>query len=175
MFARFRYRIDVKCEFCKILLLLPDGPKVLKIDPRWKLAVELGRKNRLTPKQTALLLGCSVLEHVIQNISETDRNMILDDLKRYAGKSGWEFMAFSEWFLHFKTTGKQVYPQGMQVMTIALGTSFYVVNLMKRNGEIKSQDCDAYIAGIVGMLEGRTDAERRKDRGALILRELRFD
>jgi hypothetical protein len=156
----FKYRADVRVQMHAILFYVPELKLLLKSFPQLKSGINQFRKEKISVAQAASSISLLVIERVMANIPMQTRALTLQQLKEHSDD---EFRFFRRFGPRMEGT-PDPFPDGMPILTLALGCSFWYLGCLVRDGQISRQARDIYVADVAGMLAGNSDADRFKQR-----------
>jgi hypothetical protein len=156
----FKYRSEVMVQIHAILKFVPELGQLLKTFPTVKLAINQLRKEKM-PAAEAASSSLLVIERAVANIPRETRALTLQQLKDSADN---EFRFFSEIAGALSEGKTSAYPEGMPILTMALGFSLWYLGYLLREGQISQQACNTYMGDVAGMLLGKSDEDRLKHR-----------
>ena len=137
-----RYRARVNFEVHSILMYVPELGKLLKTQPNLKKATSKFQKLRMEEREAAVRLSLFVIETIMSDLSEDARLLTLQQLD------------------HDDTAH---YPKGASGLTFALRSAISYLGAAVREKNLSIRAYKMFVGDVVGMLQGKSQEERRKD------------
>jgi hypothetical protein len=162
-----KYRSEVMVQTHAILNFLPELAELLKTFPTLKNTIKQFRKEGVPEAEAASLISLLVLERVMVHMSMQDRTLTLGQLRAHADD---EFQFFSQLARGLSDKQGSEYPEGMSILTMATGFSLWYIGFLFRDEKLSQRACDVYMTDLAGMLLGKSDEERRRDRFRIAMR-----
>jgi hypothetical protein len=157
----FKYRSEVMVEIHAILKFMPELNPLLQTFPTLKTTIKQLRGEKIPAAEAASSLSILVIERAVANVPHQSRLLTLEQLKDNADN---EFRLFSHFAPALSEGKPNAYPDGMPILTMALGFSLWYLGSLAREGKLSQRACDLYMANIAGLLLGKSDEERRRHR-----------
>lgn len=161
LFNGVKYRGDVTVEIYAILKLVPQLKSVLNTFPNLNDTISGLRKEKMPAIEAAAHLSLLVIERLMQPASPDIRMLTL----RYLDESADDgFRRFARYYQAVSTNQTPECPAGMPNLAPVLGLAFWYLGVAARENGLSEQCYRMFVGDVIGMLRGKTQDERRRDR-----------
>jgi hypothetical protein len=164
MFDGFRYRNEVKTAYCCFLGMMPDHMKLyqhLDRDGNIKRWIEHARTvDKMTAEEAGLMLANQALGQMFSSIEDKSvMQTAIDRVWAIAG-SNYDFRWFAEAYRRVKE-GRFDMPEGMTILTLAVGFLFWYADKMAKDGKIRKEIFSIALGDLDQNMNGVVDPNER--------------
>jgi hypothetical protein len=161
LFDGVKYRSEVTVEIHAILKLMPELKKLLDSMPALKGMITGFRKENMPAMEAAALASLLVIENVMQSVPQNARLLALRYLEDGADD---EFRQFARYYQALVANQNPSRPTDMPNLVPVLGFAFWYLGAAVRENKCSDTTYRLFVGDVVGILQGKSQAERRENR-----------
>ena len=161
LFDGVKYRREVTVDIHAILKLMPGLKKLLDSMPGLKEMITGFRKENVPAMEAAALASLLVIENVMQSVPQNERLLAFRYLEAAADD---EFRQFARYYQALVANQNLPHPTDMPNLVPVLGFTFWYLGAAVRENKCSDTTYRLFVGDVVGMLQGKSQAERREER-----------
>jgi hypothetical protein len=163
MFGLFdgeKYRSEVTVEIHAILMLMPELKNLLASMPALKGMINGFREENMPAMEAAAWVSLLIIENVMQSVQQDARLLALRYLDAAADD---EFRHFARYYQALVANQNPRRPPNMPNLVPVLGFAFWYLGVAVHRKRFSDATYRLFVGDVVGMLQGKSQAERRKN------------
>jgi hypothetical protein len=162
LFDGIKYRSAVVVQIHTILILVPQLKSVLNTFPTLNHTISSLRKENISELEAAARLSLLVVERLMEPASPDSRLLILQYLNKGVNDGFQQSLRF---YKAVKEENREPeHPAGMPVLAPVLGFACWYLHRAVLENNLSEQCFQIFVGDIIGMLQGTSQNERRKNR-----------
>jgi hypothetical protein len=161
MFGGFRYRTEVTVEIHAILMLVPKLGDLLKTIPELKVTMNELRRTGVQELEAASSVSLLVIEKLIRSVPRETLALTFQQLLQKR----------DNFFAWFAPQPEADHSKDLPLLTMVLGHAFWYLGVALQQNNLSEQTYRVFVGDVLGMLQGKSEEQRGRDRLAAVLWE----